>query len=430
MKLLVKNAQILPMTEDRTPQDPWFYGDMAVEDGTIVAVGQVPEDFRPDRVLDGQNRALLPGFVNSHTHTAMVLLRGFADDMPLMDWLENKIWPAENRLTRDMVYAGTLLGMAEMIRCGTTSFLDMYFHQDQVARAALQTGLRTVLSRGLIGFEPDFSEKLADNVELKNRWAGQGEDRITVMLGPHAPYTCMPEHLDQVMEMAHKHDMGIHIHVSETAGEVRDAMEKWGKSPVRHLYDLGVFDRPTVAAHCVHVDGEDMELMLEKGVSVAHNPSSNLKLASGFAPTAAMMEKGINVSLGTDGASSNNNLNIVEEMHLASLIPKAFLGDATAMPAYEALKMATVNGAKALGLSGVGCLKPGNRADFILVDLNRPHLIPGYNLVSDLVYSAQSTDVVTTVVNGRILMEDGEIKTMDLPAVMQEVRGFRKILEA
>ena len=424
MKLLLQNATLIPMDSEDS-RGLFFTGDLAVDGDRIAGVGRIPEDFTPDRTIDATSRVVLPGFVNSHTHAAMVLLRGYADDLPLMRWLEEEIWPAEAKLTAADVYQGTLLGIAEMIRSGTTSFLDMYFFQDEVGRAIEETGMRGVLSRGLIGFDEDIDEKIADNVAMKERFSGRADGRVSVLLGPHAPYTCMPEVLGKIIRAARDNDMGIHIHVAETAGEVADARRQWNKSPVKHLSDLGVFDLPTVAAHCVHVDEEDMVLLNEKNVSVAHNPESNLKLASGIAPVTRMLELGINVSIGTDGASSNNNLDLLEELHVASMLAKVQSGDATALNAYQALQMATVNGARALGFTDVGMLREGWKADFIVVDTaDRPHLVPGYNPVSDLVYSAKSSDIAMTVVNGRILMEDRKLLTVDLDTVTREVQAI------
>ncbi|KKM11913.1 N-ethylammeline chlorohydrolase [Clostridiales bacterium PH28_bin88] len=413
------------------PGDLYYEGEIAVEGHTIAAVGPVgtvPPGWRADRVIQARGMVAMPGFVNAHTHAAMTLLRSYADDLPLMQWLEQKIWPLEAKLEPEDVYWGTMLCILEMIQSGTTSFADMYFYMDQVARAVADSGIRGCLSRGLIGLQENASQALAENRELVRNWHGQADGRVTVMLGPHAPYTCPPAFLEQVMAAADDLRVGLHIHVAETGVEKDDIERQYGKSPVQHLDAVGVFRYPVLAAHCVHLNAEDITVLKERQVGVAHNPESNMKLASGIAPVPQMLEAGIPVALGTDGAASNNNLDMMEEMRAAALLHKVSTGNPTVIPSYQAMEMATKNGARALGLRDVGTLQAGKKADIILLDFERPHLYPHHDILAHLVYAAQAADVQTVIVNGRVLMENREVKTIDTERVLYEVSHRAKRL--
>lgn len=420
MRLLIRGAAVLTMEE------PHFLipaGDIVIEGQRIVHVG--PAGSAPQegftRVIEARHMVAMPGLVNCHTHAAMTLFRGYADDMPLMPWLEEKIWPAEARLEPEDVYWGTMLACLEMIRSGTTCFADMYFHMDEVARAVEEAGLRASLCRGLIGVAPGAREALADGCRFAREWQGAAGGRITTMLGPHAPYTCPPDYLKEVMEAAAELGVGIHIHLAETQGEVEECRRRYGKSPVALMEELGLFRFPVLAAHCVHLTEEDIRILAARKAGVAHNPQSNMKLASGIAPVARLLAAGAVVGLGTDGAASNNNLDMMEEMRSAALLQKVATMDPTSLPAPAALSMATVNGARALGLKEVGLLKPGYKADIVLINLERPHLYPRHDLAAHLVYAAGSADVETVIVNGRVLMEKGEVLTVDRERVFYEV---------
>jgi len=426
MKILIKGARVITM---ESPGAVINKGVIAVDGNLITHVGgegTEPANFQADKIIDGSNMAALPGFVNCHTHAAMTLFRGFADDLPLKQWLEEKIWPLEAGLQKEDIYWGTLLCCLEMIRSGTTTFADMYFHMGQAARAVVKAGLRASLSRGLIGTLPGITVEgeptpLEDAVQFARKWHGANNGRISVMLGPHAPYTCPPDFMRKVIKIAGDMHMGIHTHLAETAGEVDQIKREYGKTPIQLMDDLGLFEGQVLAAHCVHLEEKDIEILAAKKVGIAYNPQSNMKLASGIAPVKKLLDAGAIVGLGTDGAASNNNLDMIEEMRTATLLQKVATGDPMALPAYETLAMATVNGARALGLGGeIGLLKPGYKADIILVNLHRPHLCPGHDLFARLVYSAQSSDVETVLVDGEVLMKKRNLLTIDEEEVMDQ----------
>ncbi len=426
MNLLIKNITILPMDgKDEVIENTNMY----IEDDKIVHIGELKEDIKVNRIIDGKNKVAMPGLINAHTHIGMSLLRNYADDLPLYEWLTKKIWPIEAKLTTEDVYWGSLLSMVEMIQSGTTTFCDMYFFMDEVGKGLEESGIRGILTRGIIEESGKEKEKLDDTRELYKNWYGKGEGRIKVMVAPHAPYTCSPAYLEDVMDLAHELDTGIHIHLSETKKEVEDSYKTYGKSPIKHVYDLGLFKLPTIAAHCVHVDESDIKILRENNVSPVNNPSSNLKLASGFAPIDEMLKFGVNVSLGTDGSSSNNNLNMFEEIHLASIVNKTVNMDAVSVPAITALKMATINGAKALLWDKeIGSIEIGKKADVILIDMDKSHLYPRHNIISSLAYSVQGSDVDTVIVDGKIIMEKREIKTLDVEKIIYNAEKAAKDL--
>jgi 5-methylthioadenosine/S-adenosylhomocysteine deaminase len=401
-----------------------------IEDKYIKSITtKMPNNFEADKIIDGKNKIAFPGMVNTHTHAAMTLLRSYADDMVLMDWLEKKIWPAEANLTADDIYYGTKLAIIEMIKTGTTTFADMYFEMDHVAKAVSETGIRASLSRGLIGLTPDADEKLEENATLYKDWHNSCDGRIQVRFGPHAPYTCPVGYLKKVIKTAQQLDAGIHMHLSETAFEVDTTIKEHGMTPIALMDSLGMFESSTLAAHAVHVTNEDIDIMANKNVCVAHNPQSNLKLASGIAPVEKMLAKGILVGLGTDGASSNNNLNMLEEVRLAAMLHKNKLGDPLIIPATEALKMGTVYGAKALGFEKLGELVPGNLADIVLYDMNNSTWFPRHDRTSLFVYSANATEADTVLINGRVVMENKNLLTIDEEAIYYEAnnRGLKLI---
>ncbi|MHB8156011.1 MAG: amidohydrolase [Desulfocucumaceae bacterium] len=422
-KILIKGATIITMERrDHIISE----GEIAIEGQNIVGVGpagSAPEGFEPDRTIDAKDMLALPGFVNSHTHAAMTLLRSYADDLPLMKWLEEKIWPLESKLEEEDVYWGSLLCCLEMIRSGTTTFADMYFYMDQVAMAVEKAGIRANLSRGMIGVGPEAQAALDYSRGFVSRWHNKADGRITVRLGPHAPYTCPPDYLEKVIALAKELKVGIHIHLAETLSEVDEIADKYGMTPIQLVDSLGLFELPVLAAHCVHLDKKDIEILAEKKVGVAHNPESNMKLASGVAPVCALLEYGVTVGLGTDGAASNNNLDMLEEMRSAALLQKISMMDPLALPSFEALSLATTGGARALGMGDqLGMIKKGMKADIILMDTRKPHLFPRHDWIANVVYAAQSSDVDTVIINGNIVMEGRRVLTIDEDEVYEQVQ--------
>ncbi|AEG60054.1 amidohydrolase [Desulforamulus ruminis DSM 2154] len=422
-KLLIRGATILTM---EGPDAIIETGEILMEDGWITHVGlpgSAPGYFDMDEVIEADGEVAMPGFVNCHTHAAMTLLRGYADDMSLMPWLSEKIWPFEDRLTGEDVYWGTMLACLEMIKSGTTCFGDMYFFMDHVARAVEKSGIRAVLARGMVGVAPTGAAALTESEELVKNWNGKADGRITAMLGPHAPYTCPPDYLGKVMDLAAKLKVGVHIHVAETRTEYDDMLKQYGKTPVQHLDSLGLFKLPVLAAHCVHLDQEDMEILAQKAMGIAYNPQSNMKLASGIAPMAKLLDLGATVGIGTDGTSSNNNLDMLEELRAGSYLQKVGTMNPEVLPAYRTLQMATIDGALCMGLGDrVGLIKEGMRGDIILVDIKQPHMCPQHNLVANLAYAANCGDVRTVIIDGKLVMLDGAVLTMDEEKVMAEAQ--------
>lgn len=378
-------------------------------------------------VIDGNGYLITPGFINSHTHVAMTVLRGFADDMPLWEWLTEKIWPLEEKLNSEDIYWSSLLGMIEMVRTGTTTFNDMYMFMDETAKAVEKIGMRACLSRGLQGFDKHSSKRLEENLDLFYQWHNQAEGRIRVFAGPHAIYTCEPVFWKHVLDMVDRTGMSIHTHLSETKTELDNCLREHGKTPVQLLNDLGVFKYPTIAAHGVHLTRDDIKILKNNNVNIVHNPGSNLKLGSGIAPIPELLKDGINVALGTDSAASNNNLDMLEEVRLASLIHKGMLEDSTVISAKEALDMATIAGAKTLNWENeIGVLDIGKKADLIMINIRESTFFPKYNTISNLVYSSYSSQVEFVMVNGKWIMKNGEILTIDEEEVYSNIERLKR----
>ncbi|MGE5328996.1 MAG: amidohydrolase [Deltaproteobacteria bacterium] len=433
MDLLIKNARILTMNSG---MDIIENGVLAIRDDKIYYVSGnniVPPDFSTSNVIDAKGKLVMPGLVNAHTHAAMSLLRNYADDLPLEQWLFNKIFPAEDKLTAEDVYWASMLSIIEMIKSGTTCFADMYFFMDEVAKAVAETGMRANLSRGLICPTDDYDVhndiRIKETRELFNNWNGKENGRIKVYVAPHSVYTCCPAYVQDTINLAKELKTGIHIHLLETKIEEGDSIKNFGCTSIEHCDKMGMFDVSTIAAHCVHLSDEDLRIIANKKVNIAHNPGSNLKLASGFARLPEMMQKGINVALGTDGPASNNNLDMFEEIRLSALISKAFHMNAVLINAEEALRLAVNNGAKALGFGNeVGEIKVGMKADIIMIDTDKVNYIPENNMISALAYSSNSQDVDTVIVDGKILMQGRELKTIDEEKVKFMMRQKAKEL--
>ncbi|SFM39639.1 amidohydrolase [Thermodesulforhabdus norvegica] len=423
--VLITDGCVICLDENNSVFSPGY---VAVHDGKIVGVGpgNPPEVFGKNarEIVKSTGCVVLPGLVNAHTHAAMTIFRGIADDLPLMEWLQKHIFPAESKLTEEWVYWGTLLGCAEMIAGGTTCFCDMYLFESAVAKAADESGMRALVGEVLYDFpSPNYGppEKgILYTENLIKEWQGHGRVRIAVE--PHATYTCSPELLRKCRELANRFEAPLVIHLSETLDEVEKCRSDYGCTPVEHLNRLGIFDNHTIAAHCVHLTDEDIRILQEKGVYAVHNPQSNLKLASGVSPLPKLMSSKVKVALGTDGPASNNDLDMFGEMDTCAKLHKAVFRDPTVLPARDVLALATINGAEALGFQRVGRLKEGFFADLIILDFRKPHLTPCYDPVSHLVYAVRSSDVRDVMVNGRWIFRNGEHITLDVEKISHHVK--------
>ena len=417
MKLLIKNVHTLLSNGEVKTKN------ILIENQFIKDVADsVPADFRADKTINGEGKFAVPGLINAHTHASMTLLRSYADDMALMPWLSEKIWPVEDKMTADDLYWGAMLAAIEMIKSGTTTFADMYGpFVDSIAKAAIDSGLRAVLARGIVAVAPGADEKLEDSVRLYKTYNNAESGRLTVMLSPHSLYTCPPEFLKKMAQTASKIGAEIHTHMAETEVEVQDCIKNYGNRPFAHVESTGLFENGTLAAHCVHLNDEDIEIIKKHDIRAVHNPGSNLKLASGVAPVTKLLNEGVTVALGTDGASSNNNLDMLEEIRLAALLAKVESNNPESVPALTAVKMATEHGAKAVGVKNIGKIEKDYKADIVLYDITGANWRPHYNLASNLVYSANAGDTDTVIVDGKILMENKKLTTIDEEKVYAEV---------
>jgi 5-methylthioadenosine/S-adenosylhomocysteine deaminase len=404
---------------------------VGIKDGLIVAVGRNSDQeyaaLKTKDTIDASGCIVMPGLVNTHTHLPMVCFRGMADDLPLMEWLTGHIFPAEACfVNKKMVYDGATLAMAEMILSGTTTFCDGYFFEDAIAEALSAAGMRAIVSQGFADFitpdKPKLEKRMAVAERFVTRWQSYAP-MITPAYFCHSPYTCSPATLVNIKEAAREAGILYLMHLLENKDEIDTILNRYGKKPVRHLLDLGVLDEQTVAVHCNWLTKEDMAVFADLGVRVSHNPESSMKLAAGVAPVPEMLKHGIKVGLGTDGSASNNDLDMFREMDTAAKIHKVTSLDPTVMSAETVLKMATTGGAKVLGMEKfIGSIETGKQADIILVDMNQPHLTPLYNCYSQLVYAARGADVKTSIINGKIVMKDRQLRTIDLPTAMENVR--------
>ena len=427
MDYLFQNATVLTMCDERPVLQNGFVG---VAGGKVVYVGETAPEEPAARTLDCRGKFLLPGLVNAHAHTAMCLMRGYADDYTLQTWLYEKVFPVEARLDERAILAGARLGFAEMLRTGTTSASDMYFREPAVAALALECGMRVSLSNAVLAFDeatydPEKDRAIQETRALIRDFHGAGNGRIRADAAIHAEYTSYPAVWRYVTDIARENGLVLQVHVSETKKEHEECLARRGVTPTRALYDAGVFEAKVLAAHGVWLSDEDMDIFAEAGASVAHCPVSNLKLGSGIARLAEMKRHGMNVALGTDGCCSNNTHDLFEEVKLAALLQKGVSGDPTCVTAYESLKMATVGGAKAQGRENeIGRIAEGFDADLILIDADSPILRPVYDPISTTVYSATGRDVCLTMVQGRILYENGQFTTIDVEQAMHEVEHY------
>ena len=426
--ILIKNASILnPENEINGKKDVLIKNDL------IFEIKDEISDDNADKIIDATDKILLPGFINTHTHLSMTLFRGLADDLSLDSWLNDHIWPMEANLNGDYCYIGALLGAVELIKSGTTTFSDMYFYMEDVARAVDEAGIRAVLSYGMIDFgDAEKREaEIKENLTLFENCNGMADGRIKVFFGPHSPYTASEELLIKVRQLADEYNMGIHIHVSETEKEINDIMAEKGLRPFEYLDKIGFLGPDVVAAHSVWLSDNEIEIIKKNGVKVSHNPCSNMKLASGIAPVSKLIENDICVSIGTDGASSNNNLDLIEELKTASLLQKVSTLDPNVLNSYEAIAMGTIKGAEALGLDDeIGSIEVGKKADIILIDTNSANMVPDSStLTSNIIYSANGSNVDTTICDGKILMENKKLTVLDEQEIYQKAREAIKNLK-
>ena len=411
-------------------------GAVAIRDGAIVEVGaraRLERRFRARRSIDARGRLVLPGFVNAHTHAPMTLLRGVKDDVDLMTWLEKYMFPLERRfVTREFVRWGTLLACWEMIASGTTTFADGYFFEEEVARAVDEAGLRAVPGQGIFDSPTPDSKTSAEGLARAERFLSDwsGHSRITPSLCPHSCYTVEPSTFRKAMDLAERYGVPVQTHVAESPGELAMVRERCGTTSVRHLAVVGVLNERLVAAHCVSVDDEEIALLARSGVGAVHCPESNMKLASGVAPVTRMLAAGVRVGLGTDGAASNNDLDMIGEMGSAARLQKAATLDPTAAPARAVLRMATQGGAEALHMGErIGSLEAGKRADLIVLDVSGPNALPLFDATSHVVYSARSDAVQTVVVDGKVLMERRRVRTLDTEKIRDRVTRFGRRIQ-
>lgn len=421
MSVLFKNVSVLQ--PDMTVLDNAYLG---VDGDRIDYIGAAAPEKKYAETRDYKDKLLIPGLVNAHTHAAMTLLRGVGSDLRLQDWLFNKIFPIEDKLTAEDMRVGGSLAMLEMLRTGTTSFSDMYFFPHMLCEAVGEAGMKANISRAVVAASPDErwedSFRIRESVELFDSYHNSFDGRIKIDLCVHAEYTNNDSIAHRLGELCDEKGAIMHVHVSETRSEHDECVARHGCTPVQWLDKMGCLNGKALLAHGIWLSDEDMELIYAKKLSVVHNPTSNMKLGSGFAPVQKMLDMGIRVGLGTDGTASNNNLDMLEEMHLAAVIHNGYTGDPTIMKPVDIIKMATANGAYAQGREDTGALAVGLKADIAAIDLDKPHLIPNLDTLALLCYSVQGSDVCMTMVDGKILYENGEYKTLDKEKIYFDVR--------
>lgn len=427
MSILIKNSAILTQNERRQQ----LHGNIYIEDQEVVQISKNPISVEADYKIDGRKKLVLPGLINTHTHIPMTLLRGYGDDMVLQKWLEERIWPVEAKLNSESVEAGTKLGLLEMIASGTTAFLDMYFFEDTIGEVAEKIGVRGFLGFALIDSgTPQYSadDLMPQCEQFVRRW--KNEDLLQPAIAPHGVYTCSPETLKKSLEIADKYDVILHIHCSETRKEVYDVQKRYGERPVGHLKKYGLLCKKMVLAHCGWITKNEILDIKKRGTKVSHNPVSNMKIATGgYAPIPELLEANVPVGLGTDGAASNNTLDMFDTMKFCALVHKQHRWDPIILPAQTVVDFATIGGAKCLGVEKeIGSIEEGKKADLIMIDLKKPHLTPQHDLISHLVYASRGSDVCTTIVNGKPLMLEGEFLTLNYDDILENAEKCAKEL--
>lgn len=421
MNVLIKNITIVTMDNDKEVIDKGY---ILIENQIIknVEKGEFEGNESGMEIINGDGYCAIPGLYNCHTHAAMTLLRGYGEGLPLMRWLNEKIWPMEAKFKKEHIEIGTKIAILEMLRTGTIAFNDMYFYQENVMEIAEEFGIRAMLGIPIIG--DDWQKQLADSEKLADKITKKNSPLIRTMFAPHSPYTLSKDALIQIGKSAKNFESGIHIHIAETEDEINIINEKYKMTPFELLEETNIFDNHTIGAHCVHVNNNDMEIIKRYSLNPVYNPQSNMKLASGISPVSEMIENGINVCMGTDGTSSNNNLNMFEEMETGALLQKLYYKDATKMDGKTVLKMATINGAKALNFKNTGAIKVGNCADIVLIDINKPNMIPTHDIYSNIVFSSYGNEVSYVIINGKIIMRKGQFVYIDEEKIIYECKKF------
>lgn len=425
MSILYKNINYLDLENEKIIEG----ADIFIEGNLIKKIGNNLQ-IKASEVIDGNFLLMTPGFVNGHTHLGMSYFRNYADDLKLMDWLENEIWPIENKLTADDIYWSSLLSICENIKSGVTNFCDMYYEMDRVCDATIISGIRGTLTRGLTDNDGKGKEKLKSVRELYNNYHNKANGRIKVVPAPHAIYTCSENFLREISDLSKDLDGIINIHLSETKGEVENSLKEHGMTPISYVNSLGLLDNHVIAAHCVHITDEEISLIKDKKFYPIYNPTSNLKLASGFTPVEKLLKNNIIMGIGTDGDSSNNSQNLLQDMHIGAIVNKAREMDEQAVRAIEILKMATINGQRALGISKAGLIKEDYLADLTIFNLKSSNFTPKNNLINALVYSATAEDVRDVLCDGKFVMRNRELVNLDEERIKFEVnRHFEELVK-
>ena len=425
MSILYKNINYLDLENEKIIEG----ADIFIEGNLIKKIGNNLQ-IKASEVIDGNFLLMTPGFVNGHTHLGMSYFRNYADDLKLMDWLENEIWPIENKLTADDIYWSSILSICENIKSGVTNFCDMYYEMDRVCDATIISGIRGTLTRGLTDNDGKGKEKLKSVRELYNNYHNKANGRIKVVPAPHAIYTCSENFLREISDLSKDLDGIINIHLSETKGEVENSLKEHGMTPISYVNSLGLLDNHVIAAHCVHITDEEISLIKDKKFYPIYNPTSNLKLASGFTPVEKLLKNNIIMGIGTDGDSSNNSQNLLQDMHIGAIVNKAREMDEQAVKAIEILKMATINGQRALGISKAGLIKEDYLADLTIFSLKSSNFTPKNNLINALVYSATAEDVRDVLCDGKFVMRNRELVNLDEERIKFEVnRHFEELVK-
>jgi len=431
--VIVSGCSVLQMDDDLS-----FIidGGIAIEGSQIISVGRsgdIRGNYAADRIVEAEGKLAMPGLVNTHTHASMVYFRGLADDLPLKEWLEKHIWPAEAKFVNpDFVREAVKLAATEMVKSGTTIFCDMYFAEDSAARSVKEVGMRAVLGEGLLDFPTPISKNPEEGLRKSEKFIKNwlDDELIEPAVAPHALYTCSAELLKSAKELADEYNVLLHVHLAEENWEVEKIKADHGMSPVEYLQSLGFLGDRTSAAHVNWVSEKDIEILAETGTGVCHNPQSNMKLATGICPVVDMLEAGVKIGLGTDGASSNNDLDMFEEMTTASMLQKAFRKDPAVLKAKDVVWMATRGGAEVLGLQNeIGSIEAGKKADIVLLNMDKPHLVPLYDVYSHLVYAVNGSDVDTVLINGKVVLESGKMLTVDENEIIGKAKVFAKKLQ-